>query len=179
MGWRHGRPEPGRRLTFYLGSEFILGDVRIGELASRTGFADSQIRYYERRGLLPAPPRSDCGYRVYDEADVARLRLLRQAKLHGLALDEAGRLLLVAEQGCCDETEPAMRTAVQRRLAEIDAQIAELQALRASLAATLSSPPESSQEACGSPMCLPDATAEVTAGGAATPAAALPVVGGR
>lgn len=131
-----------------------------------TGFAESQIRYYERRGLLPAPPRSDGGYRVYGEADVARLRVLRQAKLHGLALTDVAAVLTVAERGCCGETEPTMRSAVQRRIAEIDAQIAELHALRGRLAQTLTSRDAvPSSEGCGSAVCLPSGAEGATSRG--------------
>jgi len=132
--------------------------MRIGQLARRTGFAESQIRYYERRGLLPPPARSESGYRIYGEPDVARLRLLRRAKLLGLPLVQAGELLAAAESGCCDETERAARDALERRIAEVDRQIDELRELRATLADALSTQDWEravSTEGCGSEFCLP------------------------
>ncbi len=151
-------------MTLNLGSGFTIGLVKIGELAKRTGFAESQIRYYERRGLLPPPRRSESGYGIYGEADVARLGLLRRAKLHGLPLSEAAELLGLAENGCCEQTEPAARAAVERRIAEIDAQVAELQALRATLAESLASWPPAAAEGCGGAFCLPNGSAEARSG---------------
>ena len=131
--------------------------MHIGELAGRTGFVVSQIRYYERRGLLPPPARSQSGYRLYGEADIARLRLLGQAKLLGLSLAQVGELLEAAENGCCNETQPAVRGAVERRIAEVDRQIAELQALRETLEEALvggGSPPLAAGDGCSSQFCL-------------------------
>lgn len=151
--------------------------MRIGDLAKRSGFAGSQIRYYERRGLLPRPTRSESGYRLYGEGDVARLRLLRRAKLHGLPLAEAGELLALAENGCCEQTEPTARAAVERRLGEIDAQVAELEALRATLAQSLASWPPEAGEGCGGAFCLPNGAAEAAVGQARVPERRLPVLG--
>ena len=49
--------------------------MRIGALAERLGTTPHAIRFYERRGLLPAPRRGDNSYREYSEADAERLRL--------------------------------------------------------------------------------------------------------
>jgi DNA-binding transcriptional MerR regulator len=152
--------------------------MRIGELARRTGFAESQIRYWERRGLLPAPARTESGYRLYVEADVARLGLLRRAKLHGLALAEAGELLELAENGCCEQTAPTARAAVERRIAEIDAQVAELVALRATLAQSLAALPLETAESCGGAFCLGSDGGESAAAQPRTPERPLPVTGG-
>ncbi len=154
--------------------------MRIGELAQRTGFAESQIRYWERRGLLPEPERSESGYRIYREADVARLRLLGQAKLLGLQLGQAGELLAVAENGCCGETGRAACELIERRISEVDRQIAELGALRGRLEATLAtaaSPRSGSDDACGGEFCLPgDASEAAARAGAGYAARPLPLV---
>jgi DNA-binding transcriptional MerR regulator len=62
--------------------------VKIGQVASRAGVSIDTIRYYERRGVLPAVPRTAAGYRVYTEAAVARIRLTRRLQSLGLTLDE-------------------------------------------------------------------------------------------
>lgn len=108
-------------------------DMRIGELAKRSGFAESQLRYWERRGLLPPPERGESGYRVYRDDDLRRLELLRRGKLLGLSLAETWELLEAAERGCCDEAAHAGRAVAERKIAEIDSRIAELRALRATL----------------------------------------------
>lgn len=111
--------------------------MHIGELAKRAGFAESQIRYWERRGLLPPPERKESGYRVYGQEDVRRLDLLRRGKALGLSLGEIGELLETAERGCCGEAAAAGRALASRKIAEIDRRIAELGALRATLVEAL------------------------------------------
>lgn len=107
--------------------------MRIGELGKRSGFAHSQIRYWERRGLLPPPRRAASGYRVYGEEDLRRLQLLRRGKLLGLSLAEIRVLLEAVERGCCGEAASAGRALAERKITEIDRRIAELRALRATL----------------------------------------------
>jgi DNA-binding transcriptional MerR regulator len=62
--------------------------VKIGQLASQAGVSIDTVRYYERRGVLPAAPRTASGYRLYTEAAVARIRLARRLQSLGLTLDE-------------------------------------------------------------------------------------------
>ncbi len=65
------------------------GTLRIGELAARTGLTAPTIRYYEQIGLLPGGPRPPRSHRIYTEADVERLDLLRRLRdLLGISLDE-------------------------------------------------------------------------------------------
>ena len=63
-------------------------DLRAGRPA---GVSASAIRYYERIGLLPAPIRTDAGYRSYDDSSVARLVFVTQAKRIGLTLEQISR----------------------------------------------------------------------------------------
>lgn len=62
--------------------------MKIGQVASEAGVSIDTVRYYERRGVLPAAPRTAGGYRVYTEAAVARIRLTRRLAELGLTLDE-------------------------------------------------------------------------------------------
>ena len=62
--------------------------LKIGELARQTGLSIKTIRYYESRGLLEKPPRTESGYRLYGPEEVARLRFVQRAKLLGLTLEE-------------------------------------------------------------------------------------------
>lgn len=59
-----------------------------GELAKRCGINLETIRYYERRGILPPPPRTASGYRVYPDAALDRLRFIIQVQELGFSLDE-------------------------------------------------------------------------------------------
>ena len=74
------------------------GTLRIGELAGRTGLTPATIRYYEQIGLLPGGPRPPRSHRTYDEADVARLDLLRRLRdVLGVSLEEM-REIAAAEE---------------------------------------------------------------------------------
>jgi len=99
----------------------------IGELARRAGVSPRTLRFYEALGLLPSPPRSEGGYRLYGENDLRRLRFVRQARELGLPLREIRRLL---QEGCpCEE----VRRLLERRLQQVEEEIETLQALRGRL----------------------------------------------
>jgi DNA-binding transcriptional MerR regulator len=106
--------------------------MRIGELANRTGTTTKTVRYYESIGLLPAPGRTDAGYRVYDDRAVERLRFIRDAQATGLSLTEIHSILELKEAGTtsCEHTLALLR----RHLTELDDQISRLTAARAHLA---------------------------------------------
>lgn len=108
-----------------------MADMRIGELAHRSGLAPSAIRYYEQLGLLPPPRRTESGYRSYADVAVDRLPFIRSAHAVGLTLAEVGQVLGVRDAGeapCRVVTE-----LIDRRHAEVHARIAELRALKREL----------------------------------------------
>jgi DNA-binding transcriptional MerR regulator len=90
------------------------------------------VRCYVRLGLLPAPERTAAGYSQYHQDAISRLRFIRSAQRVGLRLRETWELLAICDQGLCPcgHSEALLWT----RMAEIDAQVAELQAVRAELA---------------------------------------------
>lgn len=65
----------------------------IGELAHRSNTGVETIRYYERTGLIDAPPRRASGYRAYPPDTVVRLRFIRRAKSLGFSLKDIKQLL--------------------------------------------------------------------------------------
>lgn len=65
----------------------------IGDLAEQVGVAPSAIRFYEAAGLLEAGPRTESGYRVYDDVAMRRLLFIRRAQSLGLKLAEIKRLI--------------------------------------------------------------------------------------
>ncbi len=67
--------------------------MKIGQLAQTTRTPVETIRYYEREGLLPATPRTEGNYRVYDDSHVERLNFIRHCRSLDMALDEIRALL--------------------------------------------------------------------------------------
>ncbi len=107
--------------------------LRVAELASAVGVSPDTVRYYERAALLPPPARTAAGYRSYDVGAVDRLRFIQGAQRLGLRLADIRALLAVRDTGTCP-CEPA-EDLLRRRMAEVDAEIARLVALRAEMAA--------------------------------------------
>ncbi len=68
-------------------------DLKIGELAKRAGCVVETVRYYEREGLLPTPPRSEGNYRLYGSEHVERLQFIRHCRSLDMTLDEIRTLL--------------------------------------------------------------------------------------
>jgi DNA-binding transcriptional MerR regulator len=109
----------------------------IGELARRSGVSARSLRYYEQNGLLSAR-RDPNGYRVYDEADVRLAREIGVLLARGFSLAETRPFVECLRSGhgagdACPESLEVYR----RKLAELDACIADLQAARDRVAAQL------------------------------------------
>ncbi|WP_443970406.1 MerR family transcriptional regulator [Sphingobium sp. CR28] len=104
--------------------------MTIARLAKAGGVGVETVRYYQRRGLLMEPARPDGrGFRSYDNADVRRLKFIRQAQAAGFTLEEIGELLNL---DAIDDRARA-RELARSRVAALDTKIAELQDARASL----------------------------------------------
>ncbi|NIP57550.1 MAG: MerR family transcriptional regulator [Gemmatimonadetes bacterium] len=105
--------------------------ITTGELAERAGVGKETIRYYERRGLLPEPPRTEAGYRQYSAADVRRLRFIRTAQDLGFTLDEIDGLLglRVHPDESCRAVEARARAVLDR----VERQIGELRGMKTAL----------------------------------------------
>lgn len=104
----------------------------IGEASRASGVKVPTIRYYEQIGLLAAPPRTEGNRRLYDAADLRRLRFIRHARELGFEIDPIRQLLAMAgDPGRPCETADRIARA---HLAEIDQKIARLTALRAEVA---------------------------------------------
>jgi MerR family mercuric resistance operon transcriptional regulator len=105
--------------------------LSIGTLAKTTGCAADTIRYYERAGLLPRPPRTEGGHRQYAEADRQRLRVIRRSRQLGFSLEEIRNLLALADRRAIDCA--AVRGVAALHLEEIGRRVRELQAWRRTL----------------------------------------------
>ncbi|MDT8369083.1 MAG: MerR family DNA-binding protein, partial [Longimicrobiales bacterium] len=106
--------------------------IWIGEVADAAGVGVETLRFYEREGLLPEPPRSDTGYRLYDDEAVRRVRFIRKARELGFTLSEIGELLDLRVRDASVCADVAERTRV--KIASIEARIRELTRVRAVLA---------------------------------------------
>ena len=105
--------------------------IPIGELSRRTGCNIETIRYYERIGLMPAPPRRG-RYRSYGAADVGRLGFVRRARELGFTLDEVRALLGLAVGGHASCAE--VRNLAASHLKDVRARIADLKRMERVLA---------------------------------------------
>lgn len=105
--------------------------LTIGRLAKAADVGIETIRFYEREGLLPEPERTDSGYRQYEPDMVARLGFIRRAKALGFSLGEIRELLALAH---ARGDRARIKTLSQRKLAQIERRIEELQRMREALA---------------------------------------------
>ena len=99
--------------------------MRIGKVAAASGLPTGTVRYYERRGLIPVPPRSTSGYREYAADTVERLRFIRRAQDFGFTLQQISELLELraGSASTCSAIEVRTRAKiedVQRRIRELE-----------------------------------------------------------
>jgi len=103
----------------------------ISEAADQAGVNIQTIRYYERRGLLPRSPRRPSGYREFPADTVRVVRFIKRAQELGFSLDEVAELLKLRRQPGRDRRK--VRAVAERRIAQIDQKIGELERMRAAL----------------------------------------------
>jgi redox-sensitive transcriptional activator SoxR len=106
--------------------------VRVGEVAERAGVNVETLRYYERRGLLPAPERAPSGHRRYDEETVRFLVAIKEAQAVGFTLAEVAEYLRAARRS--GSPSEALRVRMAQKIDQIDGRIAALQRMREELA---------------------------------------------
>lgn len=102
--------------------------LSIGTLAKATGTKVETIRFYEKSGLLPVPPRTSGNYRAYGEEHIRRLGFVRKARALGFPLDAIRAMLALADQperACAD-----VDALVRDQLREVERKIADLERLR-------------------------------------------------
>jgi DNA-binding transcriptional MerR regulator len=113
--------------------------LKIGELAKRAGCSVKAVRFYEAKGLLPAPPRSPSGYRLYTDGHVRALRLIRRAKVLGLSLAKIRTLVVHVGEGSRPgaRLRPHLARLIREELKEIEAKLDQLATLRTELESLL------------------------------------------
>lgn len=127
--------------------------MQIGEVAARTELSLRTIRHYEEAGLVVPSARSQGGFRLYTEADVARLMVIRRMKPLGFTLDEMRDLLAATDRLDSGDDLPAsereellerlrgFEQAAQRRVEDLRTQLSRAEDLAATLADRLARTP--------------------------------------
>ncbi len=108
-----------------------MDEMTRSEVAERVGVNPETLRYYERKALIPTPPRSDGGFRLYDESYVDRLRFIQRAKDLGFTLSEIKGLfdLRVDEEATCRD----VRAQAEEKIEEVEAKMEDLRRIRNAL----------------------------------------------
>ena len=98
-----------------------------GQLAKETGVNIETIRYYERRGLIPEPPRRESGYREYAPKYIERILFIKRAQALGFTLKEISELLAVADgnPACKD-----IRRFAEDKASDIETRIRDLKKIK-------------------------------------------------
>ena len=107
-----------------------------GELSKKTGVNAETIRYYEKIGLMPEPPRSSGGYRVYNDAHLKRLSFIKRCRELGFTLKEIAALLRLVDGGeyTCAEIKGHTLT----HLKDVDQKIRDLRKMQRTLRSMVS-----------------------------------------
>ncbi len=112
-----------------------VGFFSSGELARLAGVSADTLRHYERKGVLGRPRRALNGYRQYPAEALPRVRLIRRALAVGFTLDELATILKERDRGGAPCAE--VRAAAAAKLANVEAQLGEVIALRDELRSIL------------------------------------------
>lgn len=103
--------------------------LTIGKVAAAAAVNVETIRFYQRRGLLTEPPKSQGGFRYYDDATIARVRFVKRAQALGFSLEEVVGLLALEQSNACGPTHDA----AVRKLQLVDERITDLKRIRSTL----------------------------------------------
>ncbi len=107
----------------------------VGDAAKAIGVSAKAIRIWEAKGLLPPAERTEAGYRLFSDHDIAILRFILRARTLGLTLSEIKDILDLHRHGNppCDQ----VTVLLDKHIRDIDRAIADLRALRTTLANAL------------------------------------------
>lgn len=105
--------------------------MNIGQASAATGVSAKMIRYYESIGLAPRPVRTGSGYRVYGGSDLHILRFIKRARTLGFSVEDIGNLLKL--WGDRSRASAEVKAIASRHVEELEAKIAELQSMAATL----------------------------------------------
>lgn len=110
--------------------------LKTSEVARQAGVNVETLRFYERKGLLPMPPRRTSGYRDYPPEAVGRVRFIKRAQELGFTLKEVQELLSLGEASRAKAAQ--VRRLAEAKAADIERKIEDLQAIKRTLEGLLS-----------------------------------------
>jgi len=99
--------------------------LTIGQVAKLAGVHVETVRYYQRIGLVPTPPKPMQGFRRYDDQTIVRIRFIKNAQKMGFSLKEIARLLSLAGDSCGE-----VRRLLEEKKADVAAKVEQLERLR-------------------------------------------------
>jgi MerR family mercuric resistance operon transcriptional regulator len=108
-----------------------MNHLSIGDLSKRTGCNIETVRYYERVGLMPKPPRSAGGHRLYRADDLKRLSFIRRSRKLGFTLDEIRALLGMVDGGAVTCAE--VKSLTMNHLGTVQRKIKDLRKMESAL----------------------------------------------
>ena len=117
------------------GNHKIVKGLRRVDLSRRTGCNLETIRYYEGIGVMPEPPRTAKGHRVYDDGHVSRLLFVMRARELGFTLEEIRSLLRLVDGGL--QTCAEVQILGEEKLADVRSKISDLRRIEKVLAETV------------------------------------------
>jgi DNA-binding transcriptional MerR regulator len=123
--------------------------LRSGQVASAAGVNLQTLRYYERRGLLAEPDRTNGGHRVYPDETVTTLRVIKAAQRLGFSLDEISDLLKAGSPHHGTDLKDRAAT----KLADVEARMADLSVIATTLRSTLSADCDDLMTCASTPDC--------------------------
>ncbi len=109
------------------------GLLKVGEVARLTGLSVKTLHHYEEQGLAEPLARTEAGYRLYGEEEVARLKFIKRAKLLGLTLEEIRELVSLASECNQGEIVPTLKDILEVQLEKTERRMKELATFRESL----------------------------------------------
>jgi len=148
--------------------------LRAGQAAAELGVGVQTLHYYEREELIPAPPRSTAGYRLYPPDLMERLRFIRRAQAIGLSLAEIRETLCLAATG--ESPCGRVQAALVERLAEVDRRLEELSVFRTQLAELIVNAPRLRSLDRQGKVCAIVENAEARSESASVTAASTPAI---
>lgn len=100
--------------------------MNIQDAAAESGLTPDTIRFYERKGVLPRPPRQTNGYRNYTADHVRTLRLAKGLRHLAVPLESVAPMIAVAHSGSCGEVRGDLTRALEQTLAETERRLSDL-----------------------------------------------------